>query len=245
MIAVLRKELVSYFTSFLAYMVIALFLAVSGFYFYTNLDYFLLFGGYDLTRGLWQYQFLDMRQLMLTLLPLLTMRLFAEEKRLGTLELLWTYPLRDVDIVLGKYAAALLVFALMLAGTLVHPLLLLPSGATMPVAATAAGYLGIFLLGAAFLACGLFISALTESQVLAAAATYSALLLFWALTWNESAVGAPVLWLLSQLSLFDRLYTFVRGGVDFADVSFLVLFSVVFLVWTVQSLGSRRWRGVA
>ena len=244
MIAVVRKELVSYFTSLLAYMVIALFLAVSGFYFYSNLSFFLLSGGFDLTRGLWQYQFLDMRQYMLTLLPLLTMRLFAEERRLGTLELMWTYPLRDVEIVLGKYVAALLVLALMLGGTLIQPLLLLPADVTLPVGAMAAGYLGLFLLGAAFLSCGILISALTESQVLAAAVTYSVLLLFWVLTWNEAAVGAPVLWLLSQLSLFDRLYTFVRGGIDTADVTYLILFSAVFLAWTVQCLGSRRWRGV-
>ncbi len=242
--AVVRKELVAYFSSLLAYVVIALFLAVSGFYLYSNLSFFLLSGGFDLTRGLWQYQFLDMRQYMLTLLPLLTMRLFAEERRLGTLELLWTYPLRDVEIVLGKFVAALLVLLLMLAGTLLYPLLLLPAEAALPVEALVAGYLGLFLLGAAFLACGILISALTESQVLAAAVTYSVLLLFWVLTWNEAAVGAPVLWLLSQLSLFDRLYTFVRGGIDTADVTYLVLFSAVFLVWTVQCLGSRRWRGV-
>lgn len=244
MSAVIRKELVAYFSSLLAYVVIALFLAVSGFYFYSNLSFFLLSGGYDLTRGLWQYQFLDMRQYMLTLLPLLTMRLFAEERRLGTLELLWTYPLRDVEIVLGKYVAALLVLLLMLGGSLLHPLLLLPSGASLPVGAMAAGYLGLFLLGAAFLSCGILISALTESQVLAAAVTYSVLLLFWVLTWNQAAVGAPILWWLNQLSLFDRLYTFVRGGIDTADVSYLVVFSGVFLVWTIQCLGSRHWRGV-
>ena len=244
MTAVVRKELVSYFSSLLAYVVVALFLAVSGFYFYSNLSFFLLSGGYDLTRGLWQYQLLDMRQYMLTLLPLLTMRLFAEERRLGTLELLWTYPLRDVEIVLGKYAAALLVLLLMLAGTLLYPLLLLPAGASLPIGAMAAGYLGLFLLGAAFLSCGILISALTDSQVLAAAVTYSVLLVFWALTWNEAAVGAPVLWLLRQLSLFDRLYPFLRGGIDTADVSYLLLFSAVFVTWTVQCLGARRWRGV-
>ena len=212
MIAVVRKELVSYFSSLLAYVVVALFLSVSGFYFYSNLSFFLLSGGFELTRGFWQYQFLDMRQYMLTLLPLLTMRLFAEERRLGTLELMWTYPLRDVEIVLGKYVAALLVLLLMLAGTLLYPLLLLPAETSLPVNALAAGYLGLFLLGAAFLACGILIFALTESQVLAAAVTYGVLLLFWILTWNQAAVGAPVLWVLSQLSLFDRLYVFVQGG---------------------------------
>jgi ABC-2 type transport system permease protein len=244
MIAVVRKELVTYFSSFLAYVVIALFLALSGFYFYTNLAFFLLNGGFDLVRGLWQYQFHDMLQRNVFLLPLLTMRLFAEERRLGTLELLWTYPLRDVEIVLGKYLASLVVFALMLGATAIYPLLLLPSHAEIAPGPLLAGYLGLFLVGAAFLACGTLVSSLTDSQVLAAAATYAILLLFWALTWNEFAVGARTLWVLSGLSLFDRFYTFARGGIDLRDVSFLVLFSAVFLAWTVLALGSRRWRGV-
>jgi len=244
MMAVVRKELVTYFSSLLAYVAIALFLGVTGFYFYTNLAFFLMNGGYDLVRGLWQYQFHDMRQVMLVLLPLLTMRLFAEERRLGTLELLWTYPLRDAEIVLGKYLAALLVLAIMLAGTVLYPLLLVASHAEVAAGPLVAGYLGLFLLGAAFLACGTLISSLTESQVLAAAVTYSTLLLFWMITWNEFAVGAPVLSLLTSFSLFDRFYTFARGGIDTRDVSFLLLFSGVFLVWTILALGSRRWRGV-
>ena len=244
MIAIMRKELVSYFSSLLAYMVITLFLGVTGFYFYSNLSFFLLSGGFDVARGLWQFQLHDMRQIMLTLLPLLTMRLFAEERRLGTLELLWTYPLRDVQIVLGKYVASLLVLLLMLAPTLIFPALLTQTHAPVAIGALLAGYLGLFLLGAAFLACGILISSLTDSQVLAAAVTFSLLLLFWVMTWNEAAVGAPALSVLSKFSLFDRFYVFSRGGIDSRDVTFLVLFSGVFLAWTVLALGSRRWRGV-
>jgi ABC-2 type transport system permease protein len=243
-IAVLRKELVSYFSSILAYVVIATFLAVSGFLFYSNLSFFLLSGGFDLSRGLWQYQFQDMRLLLLVVVPLLTMRSFAEERRLGTLELLWTYPLRDVEIVLGKFVAALVVLGFMLGGTLVHALLLLPSGADIAAAPMLAGYLGILLLGGAFVAVGILISSLTDSQALAAMVTFSVLFLLWMMTWNEAAVGAPVLWILKELSLFDRFYTFARGGVDTRDVVFLLLMSGVFLAWTVMALGSRRWRGV-
>jgi hypothetical protein len=157
-IAVLRKELVSYFSSLLAYVVVTLFLGVSGFYFYSNLSFFLLSGGFDVARGLWQYQLHDMRQIMLTLLPLLTMRLFAEERRLGTLELLWTYPLRDVEIVLGKYLASLLVLLLMLLPTLAFPALLLQTHTSVAIGPLLAGYLGLFLLGAAFLACGILVA---------------------------------------------------------------------------------------
>lgn len=244
MIAVLRKELVSYFSSLLAYVVIAVFLGVAGFFFYSNLSFFLLNGGFDLVRGLWQYQFMDMERFMRFLLPLLTMRSFSEERRLGTLELMWTYPLSDVQIVLGKYAAALIVLLVMLGATLIEPLLLLPSYSDIPVGPLLAGYFGLFLVGAAFLACGTLISSLTDSQVLAATITYTTLFVFWMMTWNEFAVGAPVLWILSGLSLFDRFYLFARGGIDTRDVTFLVLFSAVFLIWTLLALGSRRWRGM-
>jgi ABC-2 type transport system permease protein len=243
-IAVLRKELVSYFSSLLAYVVIATFLAVSGFLFYSNLSFFLLSGGFDLSRGLWQYQFQDMRLLLLVVVPLLTMRSFAEERRLGTLELLWTYPLRDVEIVLGKFAAAIVILGIMLAGTLVHASLLLPSGADVALGPMLAGYLGILLLGGAFVSVGILISSLTDSQALAGMVTFSVLFLLWMMTWNEAAVGAPVLWILKELSLFDRFYTFSRGGIDTRDVVFLLLMSSVFLAWTVMALGSRRWRGV-
>lgn len=244
MISVVRKELVSYFSSLLAYVVIATFLAVSGFLFYSNLSFFLLSGGFDLSRGLWQYQLQDMRLLLLVVVPLLTMRSFAEERRLGTLELLWTYPLRDVEIVLGKFTAALLVLLLMLAGTLVHALLLVPTGADLAIGPMLAGYLGILLLGAAFLSVGILISALTDSQALSAMVTFSVLFLLWMMTWNEAAVGAPVLWVLRYVSLFERFYTFTRGGIDTRDVCFFVLMCAVFLSWTVMALGSRRWRGV-
>src|SRR4030095_451412 len=119
--AVAGKELVLYFTSLLFYALASVFLVLSGWLFYTNLDFYVRFGGMNLVLGLWQYQFYDMRQLLLVLVPLITMRLFAEERRLGTLELLWTYPLRDVEIVAGKYLACLVVLAAIVLPTLAYP----------------------------------------------------------------------------------------------------------------------------
>jgi hypothetical protein len=120
--AVLEKELVSYFSSLLAYVVMSVFLVLSAFFFYTNLAFFITMGGFDLNRGLWQYQFHDMRLVLLLIAPLLTMRLFAEERRQGTLELLWTYPVGDTSIIAGKFAAALVVLGAMLVATLSYPL---------------------------------------------------------------------------------------------------------------------------
>lgn len=243
MFAVAAKELVLYFTSLLFYVLASVFLVLAGWLFYTNLDFYVRFGGMNLVLGLWQYQFYDMRQLLLVMVPLLTMRLFAEERRLGTLELLWTYPLRDAQLVAGKYLACLVVLAAIILPTLAYPAILTRF---QPVAwgPLLAGYLGLLLLAAAFAACGLFLSSLTDSQLVAGAATYGVLLFFWLITWNEAAVGESSLGVLRAFSLFDRFQVFMRGGIDTRDVSYLVLFALACLAFTLLALDSRRWRGV-
>ena len=242
-LAIARKELELYFTSLLFYAVAAVFLVLAGYYFYTNLNFYVLQGGMNLSRGLWQYQLFDMRQLFLALLPLLTMRLLAEERKLGTLELLWTYPVRDWEIVAGKYVGCVAVVTVMLAATLLYPLLLTPLQ-HVDAGPIAAGWLGLWLLAAAFVACGLFLSALTDSQLVAGASAYGVLLFFWTLTWNEAAVSEGWLAYLRPFSLFDRFQMFAVGVVDTRDVTFLVLFALAFLAFTFFALDARRWRGV-
>jgi gliding motility-associated transport system permease protein len=241
--AIAWKELQLYFTSFLFYALAAVFLVLSGYFFYTNLGYFVLMGGMNLPLGLWQWQFLDIRGLLIVLVPLLTMRLFAEERKLGTLELLWTYPVRDVEIIVGKFVACLAVVTAMIAATVLHPVMI---ARFYPVAVgpLVAGYLGLWLLAAAFVACGLAISALTESQLVAGAATYGVLLFFWVVTWNEAAVNDITRRLLVPFSLFDRFHPFTRGAVDTQNVTYLVLFTLAFLALTFFALDARRWRGV-
>ena len=242
-LAIAAKELELYFGSVLFYAIAAVFLVLSGYFFYTNLGFFVLMGGMDLPRGLWQYQMLDLQRLLLVLVPLLTMRLFAEERKLGTLELLWTYPVHDTEIIAGKFVACVAVVTLMLAATAVHPIML---ARLYPVAPgpLVAGYLGLWLLAAAFVACGLVASALTDSQLVAGAATYGVLLFFWVVTWNEAAVNEVTLHLLTPLSLFDRFYPFARGAIDTRNVSYLALFTFAFLAFTFLALDARRWRGL-
>ena len=242
-LAVARKELALYFTSLLFYALATVFLVISGYYFCTNLGFFVIMGGMDLQRGLWQYQLLDIQQRLLVLVPLLTMRLFAEERKLGTLELLWTYPVRDAEVIAGKFLACLAVVVLRLAATVSYPLLL---ALFTPVAPgpLVAGYLGLVLLAAAFVACGLFFSALTDSQLIAGAATYGLLLVFWVLTWNEAAVNEVTLHLLMPFSLFDRFYPFAQGAIGTKNLSYLVLFTAAFLSLTFFALDARRWRGL-
>ncbi len=238
-----RRELYAYFASFVAYVLVAVFLVLSGYFFYSDLIFFILFGGFTLPSGLWQFVFIDTRQVTLLVLPLVTMRLFAEEKKLGTMELLWTYPVRDGDIVAGKFLAAVLFYLVMLLPTVIGPAAFYYYH-HFDFAPLLAGYLGMLLLGMAFIACGMFVSSLTENQVVSAMVTYGILVLFWFLTWNEEVASEQLVRLLLGLSLFDHFYNFTRGVIDTRDIAYFVLFIALFLFLTMQSLAVRKWRGV-
>jgi ABC-2 type transport system permease protein len=237
------RELGAYARSPLGVVVPAAFLLLSGYFFYSELVFFVLWGGESLPNDLWRFVFLDMRLLLLVVVPLVTMKLFAEERKLGTIELLWTYPVADWEIVAGKFLAALSIVLLLLAPTILYPCVLALLHPVEPGPLVAA-YLGIALLGAAFVACGMAASSLTESQLASAVLTYAVLLLFWFLTWNEAAASEPVMRVLLQLSLFDRFYGFAGGLIETKDVAYFVLFSAFFLFLTIRVLQSRNWRGV-
>ncbi|MFN8644493.1 MAG: ABC transporter permease [Candidatus Binatia bacterium] len=149
-LVICRRELSAYFGSIVAYVLLAVFLVLSGYFFYSDLIFFIILGGATLATGLWQFVFLDMRMVAMLILPLLTMRLFAEEKKLGTLELLWTYPVRDVEIVLGKFLAAWLFYVAMLVPTAAGPIVFHWFHA-FDVPPVLAGYLGMVLLWSAFI----------------------------------------------------------------------------------------------
>lgn len=242
-LCVFKKELRLYFGSFIAYSLATAFLLLTGYFFYTDMIFYDLFGDFqDITASLWVYYFQDVRFVTMLILPLLTMRLFAEEKKLGTIELLWTYPLKDPHIILGKFFACLLVYVLMVLCTFAYPSLL-ASVHTFSWGPPLAGYLGVILLGATFIACGTLISSLTENQVVSAMSTYGVLVFFWFLNWNEEAVGPQFVGTVIRFSLFDRFEDFSKGVINIADVTFFVLATLFFLCLTLQSLESRKWRG--
>lgn len=241
--ALYKKELRTYFTSPLFYVVSAVFLCLCGFYFYSDLYYFVQFGfGVNILENFFQLLFVDMRLVMLLTVPLLTMRLLAEEKNLGTIELLYTYPLRDGEILAGKFLACLTVFGVMLGSTALYPIYLhtIQPYEWVPVVA---GYLGLALLGTVFISCGLFISSLTESQVVAGVASIGLLLLFWVMSWNEAASSDAVMQVVKALSLFDHFFNFAKGVIDSRDFFYYVFFASFFCILTLRSMESRRWRG--
>jgi ABC-2 type transport system permease protein len=242
-LAIAAKELRLYFTSAVFWVIAAVFLVLCGYLFTTNVGFYVTQGGMNLGLGLWQWQILDVERFLVVLVPLLTMRLLAEERKLGTLELLWTYPVRDVEIIAGKYLACLAVVVVLLAATALHPLML-ATIAHVDAGPLVAAYTGLLLLAAAFVACGLFASSVTDSQLVAGAAAYGLLFFFWIVTWNEAAMSEITFRLLLPLSLFDRFYAFARGAIDTQDVVYLVLFALVFLVFTFLALDARRWRAI-
>ena len=186
---IFKKEMRLYFTSPIAYAVIAFFLILAGYFFFAIFDFFTLASlqtamnpqmGRDLnvTDSVMRPLFSNISVILLLLMPLLTMRLFAEERRSGTIELLLTYPVRDGAVLLGKFFAALALYVHHAGPDARVPgprLLLRPSR----VGAVLTGYLGLLLLGSAFIAVGLFASSLTENQIIAAMTTFGILLLFW------------------------------------------------------------------
>lgn len=246
-LGLLRKELRAYFVSPLVYVVAAVFYALAGFFFYTQLIYFVQYGfGFNIIGNFW-IAFLagapySVSTVLLLIVPLLTMRLLAEEKKLGTIELLLTYPVRDGTIVAAKFAACTIVLTLLLAGTLVYPAFL-TSIEPLPWQPVVASYLGLWLLGVSFTACGIFVSSLTESQVVAAVGTLGLLVLLWAVSWNEAATTPTALRAAAQLAMFDHFEPFAKGVIDGGDVAYFVTMSAFFIFCTLRVLEARHWRG--
>jgi ABC-2 type transport system permease protein len=243
-LVIARRELSSIFGGPLAWVLTAVFALLAGYFFYSDLTFYVLFGGANLSKGLWRYVFLDYRMVAMLVLPLITMRLLAEERKLGTLELLWSLPVRDGEVIAGKFLAAMTAYLVMLLATLIGPLVLWLMH-PFPAGPLVAGYVGMLCLGAAFIACGLAASAVTESQGVSALLTYGVLVLSWFLAWNEAALSERFAPVITALSLFDRFYGFTQGAIDSRDVAYFLAFIVLFLFLALRALGARTWRGVA
>ncbi len=264
-IAICKKELSSYFYSPIAYVVITIFLILSGYFFqgilgsYIQISFAAMRDPYiaqflNFTEGIFRPLFGNTSIVMLLMMPLLTMRLLAEEKKNGTFELLLTYPIRDIETVLAKFAACLLVFAIMLGLTLVYPLFLkslewkflwgeFAQTVNLEMGPLFASYLGLLLMGGAFIAFGLLASSLTSNQIVAAVISFGALLLFWVIGFSAQTAGPVLGNILKHLSLLDHFDTFSKGVIDSRDIIYYSNFTVFCLFLTLRSLESNKWRG--
>lgn len=252
-LAVFKKEVRSYFVSPIAYVVLTIFALLAGWFFWIISQSYQFASMQSLmnpmaAQGLnpadWVFRplFRNLAVIMLLMMPALTMRLFSEEKKQGTAELLFSYPIRDLELLLGKFLAALALFLCMLAITTAYPLLL---RAFVPVewGPTLAGYLGLVLLGLAFLSLGTLISSLTENQIVAAIAAFGAALILWVLGWPADQAGPTLRTVLNHLSIVAHQESFSRGVIETKDVVFYLNFTLLCLFLTLRSLESKRWRG--
>ncbi len=250
-LTIYRKELRSYFVSPIAYLLLLMFALIFGFFFWNSLGYFVFIGMESQMRGQPMPMNINeqiIRPLLsnisvvgLFFIPMITMRLFAEEKRSGTIELLVTSPVRDIEVILGKWLAACSLYASMLLVTFLNFGFLFKYG-NPDWKPLLIGYLGLLLQAGALLAVGTFISTLTKNQIIAGAATFAICLLLWVVGWvgdYETAMWATVL---SYMSVVTHFESFAKGVLDTKDAVFYVALIFLGLFFTARSMESLRWR---
>ena len=253
-LAIANKELRSYFNSPIAYAVIGFFAFAFGFMFWVFLRGFVAEsmrmtmnqmgagGPVNINQMMLRPLVMQISVIVLFMLPMVTMRTYAEEKRSGTIELLLTAPLTDVQIILGKFIGAMLLYAAMLAVTTIHMAVLFIFGDPewKPIVT---GYLGLLMMGGCFLSLGLFISSLTKNQIVAAMATFAVFLMLWVINWIGTFVGPTTQAVLSHLSLTEHFDDFAKGIIDTKHVIYYLSFMAFGLFLTAKSVDSERWRG--
>jgi len=250
-LTIARKELSSYFRSPIAYGVLAFFALISGYFFYIAVLYFVRRGmesalmgqsvpmdvGEQVIRPLLS----QMSVIGLFLIPMITMRLFAEEKRTGTMELLMTSPLSDVQIILGKWLAAMVLYLAMLGLSFLSLVILFIYGQPdwRPILV---GYLGLALFGGALLAICTFISTCTRNQIVAGVAGFCVCLLLWMLDWVSGFETSAFYKVLSYASILSHFDSFGKGVLDLKDIVYYASVIFIGLFLTARSLESLRWR---
>lgn len=245
------REVKAYFTSPIAYLLMGLFGLITGFMFYSATIYFVNAGtqqqmsGQSSPMNVGDYVIAPLLGnagvIGLFLIPLISMRLFAEEKRAGTIELLLTSPIGDWEIILGKWLGAMAMYLCVIGITAID-IALLFAWSTPDWRPILTGYLGLILQGATVLAIGTFISTTTKNQIIAGGSTFAVCLLLWVLSWvsnySDTALGKAV----AYCSILVHFEPFSKGIIDSKDVIFYASAIFLGLFLTARSLESLRWR---
>jgi ABC-2 type transport system permease protein len=250
-LAIVRKEWRGYFASPIGYVVIGMYALVFGYFYTVYLSWFLrqsmqgpqMGGGpMNINQQMIRGVFDNSMVIFLFVVPLITMRAYAEEKRSGTIELLMTSPITDFQIVMGKFLGAMSLYGAMLGVTLIHIGVLFAYGNPewKPILS---GYLGLVLLGGCFVSVGLFFSSLTRNQIVAGMFTFVVLLLLWVIGWIGNFSGPTVERLTNYLSLTSHVDDFLRGVIDSQHVVYYLSFITFGLFLTAKAVDSERWRG--
>lgn len=232
--AIFKREVKAYFYSPIAYIFMTAFFIISGIYFYL---------GNIFPQGMAHFNYtLDaLKVVLLFIIPILTMRLFAEERSNKTDQLLITSPLSVISIVLGKYFAALMVFITTLLVSLVYPFIL-SRFAQIPIAEIINAYVGFLLLGGVFIAIGMFTSTLTENQLIAAVIGFLVLLVLWMLEWIGVTVSnIRIYQFIEWLSIIKRYRDFSGGILRFETIIYYLSYIFLFIFLAVRGIEKRRW----
>ena len=232
--AVAFKEIQIYFSSPVAYIVALIFMALSGFFFVRDL-------GNPFPEASLSNFFQGATFLLIPLAPALTMRLLAEEQKLGTIELLLTSPVRDWEVILGKYLASFVFLLFLLALTSYYVILLLVF-ATPDPGPIYSGYIGLILYGMAALAVGILTSTLTSNQIIAAVVGTGILIVLYATSFIGDVVTGVWATIFNQLGFTSHFNDFDRGIIDSTHVVYFVTVTALFLFPSIRALESRRWR---
>ena len=243
-----RKELRSYFASPIAYAVMAIFGLIFGWVFFNASRDFVRFTVLQSQEGPVSVNDSIIRPLLgfagtigLFLIPMVTMRLFAEEKRTGTIELLLTSPVTDIEIILGKWLGALMLYACVLLMSIVNVALLFAWGKP-DLKPVLVGYFGLLLQGGCLLAIGALISTMTKNQIIAGIATFFVSLLLWLLSWFTAFDNSATAQVVNYLSIVTHFENFGKGVLDSKDIIFYLSLTFFSLFLTSRSLESLRWR---
>ena len=232
--AVAFKEIQIYFSSPVAYIVALIFMALSGFFFVRDL-------GNPFPEASLSNFFQGATFLLIPLAPALTMRLLAEEQKLGTIELLLTSPVRDWEVILGKYVASFVFLLFLLALTSYYVILLLVF-ATPDPGPIYSGYIGLILYGMAALAVGILTSTLTSNQIIAAVVGTGILIVLYATSFIGDVVTGVWATIFNQLGFTSHFNDFDRGIIDSTHIVYFVTVTALFLFLSIRALESRRWR---
>ncbi len=254
-LAIAEKEWRHYFGSPIAYVALFVWTMLFGIFFYFAFSFFLeqsmrsmgqeMGGGMKLSLNdyLIGPVIRNMAVVALFITPMLTMRLFAEEKRQGTIELLATAPITDLQVVIGKFLAAVALYALMIASGLVNVAFLWVYAANPPEwKPILTGALALLLLGSCFIALGLFLSTLTKNQIVAGILSFCLFLGLWTLGWADDPVAGPVMKTVAYLGVTTHMDEMAKGILELKDVVFYLSLIAFGLFLTHQSVESQRWR---
>ena len=250
--AITRRELGQYFSSPVFYVITTVFLVIQSFMFFNILQFF-SYQSYqesqmqqsgltlNINELVIEPSLLNMGVLLLLITPLITMRSFAEERRQKTFSLLLSSPVPLWEILLGKYLACLLVPVIMilLSTYCVGFVILVGDPEVGPIVT---GYLGLLMMISCYVAIGVFASALTENQLVAAMISFGIVFFMWIIGWAAQAVGATAGQVLEHLSLVSHLQNFTKGIIDTSDLVYYISFVLFFMFITYRILESSRWR---